>query len=78
MLDPLVSILFGWPTIILALVVTAVGLWKKWPALVAAGAVLCIPFAYYLNLYFGWFAFALPLLQFGSAYAARKERASLA
>jgi len=74
--DILVPIIFGWPAIILTLVVSAAGISKKWPWMLVLGGVQCAPFSWYLS---GWpvvrfLALLLPLFQFGSAWAVHSKR----
>jgi len=69
----LVQIIFGWPAIILSLVVSATGIMKRRPWMLALGGMLCIPFSFYLYLSgttaVGFFALLLPLFQFGAVWA---------
>ena len=80
MTDLLVQVIFGWPTIILSLVVSAAGILKKLPWMLVAGGLLCAPFTVYLFgfTYLRYFAFLLPFFQFGAAWAVRARRKILA
>ena len=80
MSDILVQIIFGWPAIILSLVVSAAGFLKKWPWMLVAGGLLCAPFSFYLYGFttLRYFAFLLPFFQFGAAWAVKVERKALA
>ena len=76
MSDILVQIIFGWPFIIVSLLVSLIGLSTKRPWLLAASAILFAPFSYYLS---GWpgvrgLAFTLPLFLAGAAYAIHKQK----
>jgi hypothetical protein len=75
--DPIVTfIVFGWPLIVLSLLVSIFGILDERPWLVFLGALMAIPFAYNLNYtapnYFG-LPLLLPLLQVGSAFAVKEE-----
>jgi len=67
----LVVLIFGFPAVFLSLLVSAIGVVKEKYWLVIIGAVLFIPFSYYMNGAFGGsgFPMLLPLLQMGSAAA---------
>jgi len=76
----LVQIIFGWPAIILSLAVSAAGILKNWSWMLVLGGVVIIPFSLYLSGYpsVRYFAFLLPLFQFGAAWAAHAKRKGLA
>ncbi len=71
----LVQIIFGWPFIALSLIVSVIGNIFNRAWLVLLGALLIIPFSYYLNgtPRFGGFALLLPIFQAGSAWAVKEE-----
>lgn len=73
MVDALVQIIFGWPAIITSILLSIAGVALKKPALLVAAGIVCIPFTYYLSG-FRTPAVILPLFQFGSAYAIRREK----
>lgn len=77
MTDILVQIVFGWPAIITSILLSIAGVWLKKPALLITAGIVCIPFTYYLS---GIRAPAviLPLFQFGSAYAIRRQKDQIA
>jgi hypothetical protein len=77
MSDVLVPILFGWPAIILSILLSLAGVWMKKPALLVAAGIVCIPFTYYLSGY-QVPAVILPFFQFGSAYAITRQKNLLA
>jgi hypothetical protein len=79
-MDLLIQIIFGWPAILGSQVISAVGIVIRKPWVVALGGLICIPFAFYLSGYQAvrFFAFLLPLFQFGSAWALRANRKMLA
>jgi hypothetical protein len=76
----LVQIIFGWPAIILSLVVSAAGILKKWPWMLVLGGLLCAPFSLYLSGYpaVRFLALLLPFFQFGAAWAVHTKRTILA
>ena len=75
MIDLFVVMIFGLPAALLSLVLSLIGVWKGKFWLVILGAVLFIPFSYYLNGSPGLrgFAILLPLFQMASAAAVRER-----
>lgn len=73
--EVLVQIVFGWPFIALSLFVSVIGIIFDRPGLVLLGALLIVPFSYYLNgtPNFSGVALLLPLFQAGSAWAVKEE-----
>lgn len=73
--DILVVIVFGFPAVFLSLLVSAIGVFKEKVWLVIVGAVLFVPFSYYLSGAPG--SAGLPLLlpgfHVGSAIAVRER-----
>jgi peptidoglycan/LPS O-acetylase OafA/YrhL len=73
--ETLIQIIFGWPFIALSLFISVMGniYNRAWLALI--GALLIIPFSYYLNgtPNFSGFALLLPLFQAGAAWAVKEE-----
>lgn len=73
--ETIIQIVFGWPFIALSVFVSIIGniLNRAW--LVLVGALLIMPFSYYLNSTpnFSGFALLLPLFQAGSAWAVKEE-----
>ena len=76
----LIQTIFGWPAIILSLVVSIAGILKKWPWMLVLGGVLCVPFTVYLFgfTYLHFFGFLLPFFQFGAAWAVHAKRKTVA
>jgi hypothetical protein len=76
MIETLVVLFFGFPAAFLSLLLTAVGVRKERPWLVIVGAVLFVPFAYYLSGAPGSYRLPLllPLLQAASVPALRAGR----
>ena len=77
MADILVQIIFGWPAIITSILLSIAGAWLRKPALLVTAGIVCIPFTYYLSGYHVA-AVSLPLFQFVSADAIRRQKNLLA
>lgn len=78
--DSLAQVLFGWPFILLAIVAMVAGIvWNK-AAWVLVGALLSIPFSFYLAATprFRLVGILLPLFNLAAAYALRRDRRWLA
>jgi len=75
MTDIFAVLIFGLPTVFIAMVVSVIGIWKEKYWLVILGAVLFIPFSYYLNgaAHGSGFPWLLPLLQIISAAAVSEK-----
>lgn len=80
MSELLIQIVFGWPFIILSLLVSLFGLITKRYWLLLIGAILFAPFSYYLSGAPGihWIGFAFPLFIVGAAFAVRAGKMLLA
>lgn len=74
MSEILVQIIFGWPAIITSILLSIAGVWFKKPGLLIASGVVCMPFTYYVSNGFRTPVLLLPLFQFGSAYAVRRQK----
>jgi hypothetical protein len=75
-MDPFfIIVFFGFPGAFLSLLVSVIGVLKEKFWLVILGALLFIPFAYYLSggPGSGGFPILLPLFQVGSAVAVRRK-----
>ena len=74
------ALVFGWPPILLAIVLSVLGITKGLPALLAASAVIATPFSLYLGgtPRVGWLGFMIPVLLIGAAVAVRNRRAGTA
>lgn len=70
-----IVLFFGFPAVFLSLVLSAIGIWKGKYWLVIVGALLFIPFSYYLNgaAHNNGLPFLLPLLQVLSAAAVHQK-----
>ena len=74
--DLFVIMLFGYPAVGLSLLLSALGVWKKKYWLVLLGALLFIPFSYYLSGAPGSYRLPLflPIFQVFSAVAVREQQ----
>jgi hypothetical protein len=80
MTDILVQIVFGWPAIIASLALSAAGIpWQKLVLLII-GAMISVPFAWYLSGYpaVRSAAILIPLMVGGAAYAVHKNKTAIA
>jgi hypothetical protein len=48
MTDALIPFLFGWPAVVAGMILTAAGILSRRPLIVLGGAILVVPFAFYL------------------------------
>jgi len=76
--DILILFIFGFGAGILSLLVSALGIWKKWPIALILAGVWTIPATLYLGAAFGIPLYLLSLLQFGGAYAVYKGKLQIA
>ena len=74
------AVVFDWPAILLAIVLSVLGITKKSPAVLVASAVIAIPFSIYLggNPGIGWLGFMIPVLLLGAGVAVRYRRVEIA
>jgi hypothetical protein len=72
--------LFGWPAILVAIALPVVGIVRKKPAWLVAGAVIIFPISLYLAAMprFRWFALIFPVMLYASSVAVRHSRYWLA
>ena len=80
MIDFLVASFFGWPAILVTIILALVGLIRSNHRFLVAAAVLALPFSWFLSGFplIRSPAFLLPLLLFGSGYFMFREREMLA
>lgn len=78
MSDILAQLVFGFPAGIISLSLSALGIWKKWILWLIVAAILTIPFTFYLTVASGLPLYGMALLQFGAAYAVKKQKIGLA
>ncbi len=76
--DILIQLVFGFPAGLISLSLSALGIWKKSIIWLILAGVLTIPFTFYPTAASGLPLYLLALLQFGAAYAVRKQRIGLA
>ena len=74
MKDLFVQIIFGWPAIIVTILLSVTGLVLKKPALLVIAGFVCMPFTYYASNGLRNPFVLLPLLEFASAYAVTRQR----
>jgi hypothetical protein len=74
------AVVFGWPAILSALVMSAIGVAKRRPLLLVVSAVIATPFSLFLggSPRFGWLGFMIPVLLLGASVAVRYRRAEIA
>jgi ABC-type phosphate transport system permease subunit len=78
MTDIFVQIIFGWPAIITAIILSITGVTLKKPVLLVIAGIVCTPFTYYVSNGFRNPALLLPLFQFASAFAITRQRNGIA
>ncbi len=78
MMDLLIQITFGWPAIILTILLSITGLAMKKPVLLIIAGFVCVPFTYYASNGFRNPFVVLPLLQFASSYAITQQKKVIA
>jgi hypothetical protein len=76
--DILIQLVFGFPAGILSLLVSALGIWKKWPIALILAGIWAGPATIYLSFASGIPLYLLGLLQFGGAYAVYKDKPRIA
>ena len=74
------ALVFGWPAILLAVVLSVMGILRRKPVWLAVAATVVIPFSFYLagSPRFRWIGLAIPLLLFGASIAVYRCRPALA
>jgi hypothetical protein len=78
MTETLIQVTFGWPAIIISILLSIVGLMLRKPALLIVAGIICMPFTYYVSNGFSNLAVVLPLFSFGSAYAITRQKKLIA
>lgn len=80
MLSTLLILIMGWPGILTSLGLSLAGIIRKQPLLLFIGALIAIPYAWYLNALprFSGLGIFLPLFQLGAALAMYRGRRWLA
>ncbi len=74
------AIVFGWPVVLLAIVLSVLGIIKRIPLLLVVSAVILAPFSLYLggSPRVGWLGFMIPVLLLGASVAVRYRRGEMA
>ncbi len=74
----LILFVFGFPAGIISLLVSALGIWKKWPIAIVFAGIWTVPATYYLSAAFVFPLYLISLLQFVGAYAVYKGKPRVA
>ena len=74
----LVQLFFGFPSGIISLLLSALGIWKKWPLALILAGVWTVPATYYLSAVFGFPLYLISLLQLVGAYAVNNGKPRIA
>ena len=74
------AIIFGWPAILGAIALSATGIIHGRPKLLIVGAVISLPFSFYLagSPVFGWLGFIMPSSLVASAIASYHHHSGIA
>ena len=67
--DLLVQFLFGWPAILIVILLSFAGAGLKRPVLLIAAGIVSVPFTYYLSNGFRTPLLVLPVCELAAAYA---------
>jgi hypothetical protein len=78
MTEALVQIVFGWPAIIIAILLSVAGVWLKKPGLLIASAIVSVPFTYYVSNGFRSPLILIPVFELGAAYALMRQSNKIA
>ena len=78
MTEIFIQIIFGWPAIITAILLSIIGVVLKRPVMLVIAGVVSLPFTYYISNGLRNPAVSLPLFQFASAFAISRQRNVLA
>lgn len=80
MLSTLLIMIMGWPGILTSLALSLAGVARQQPVALLIGALLAVPYAWYLNAFpfFSGVGLVLPLFQLGAALALYRGRRWLA
>ena len=77
-MDVFIQITFGWPAIILTILLSVTGLVLQKPILLVIAGFVCMPFTYYASNGLRNPLVILPLLQFISAYTVSRQKKAVA
>jgi len=80
MTDILAQTIFGWPAIILSILLALAAITRRWAGLLIVATIVALPFFWYLSQTprFGLDALLIPLLLLAAAYALTQNRARIA
>jgi hypothetical protein len=78
MTDIIVQIIFGWPAIITSILLSIAGILRRKPSFLVVAGFIGIPFVAYLTAGSHLPGLLLPLFQFGSAYAVKRQKTLMA
>jgi hypothetical protein len=80
MIDFLVVITFGWPAIVVTIILAIIGLVRSDYRYLVAAAILAVPFSWFLSGFplVRSPVFILPVLLLGSAFAMRRDNQMIA
>jgi hypothetical protein len=80
MIDFLVVVTFGWPAIVVTIILSVIGLVRRNYRFLVAAAILAVPFSWFLSGFpiVRSIVFLLPALMLGSAYAMHRGNEMLA
>jgi len=76
--DILIIFFFGFGAGIMSLLVSALGIWKKWSLALILAGIWTILGTIYLSAAFGFPLYLISLFQFGGAYAVYKGKTQIA
>ena len=80
MFNFLIILFFGWPAILITVILTAFGLWKSNYRIIVTASMLAFPFSWFLSGFpiIRSPAFLLPVILFASAFAMYRKHEMLA
>lgn len=76
--DLLIQMIFGWPMIVVSILLSIAGAGRKKPAFLVAAGVIGIPFAAYFTAASQLPGLLLPAFQMGAAYSVKRQKDLLA
>jgi hypothetical protein len=76
--DLLVQMIFGWPMIVVSILLSVIGAGLKKPAFLVAAGIIGIPFAAYITAASQLPGLLLPAFQLGAAYSVKRQKFLLA
>lgn len=76
--DLLVQAIFGWPMIVVSILLSIAGVWLKKPAFLVIAGVVAIPFSAYITAATSLPGLLLPAFQLGAAYSVKRQKPVLA